>query len=102
MAVSTLGLSMVFSAMFLWTISSIGYKKVLGSEGVETRDPITSLAIRIAIVAILLMILCALIGDLHGLFNLDPHIRATYWTFALFSACLGLCGDICFFFAIRY
>jgi drug/metabolite transporter (DMT)-like permease len=102
MAVSTLGLSMVFSAMFLWTISSIGYKKVLGSEGVETRDPITSLAIRIAIVAVLLMILCALIGDLQGLFNLDMHIRTTYWTFALISACLGLCGDICFFFAIRY
>ena len=93
---------MVLLAVFTWALSSIGYKKSLGTKGSVERDPITSLAFRNTIVTLFLTIVLPIFGKLSGLFTIPSEIRLEYWIFAFISGLMDLLGHACYFIALRH
>jgi drug/metabolite transporter (DMT)-like permease len=100
--VNTFGVIIVFIAMLTWAISSVGYKFTLGSVGTSETDPISSLAIRILMVFLVVFLINLTFDNITPIFELNDSIRTNYWLMALLSAALLLCGDITYFFAFRY
>lgn len=100
--ISVSGILIVIAAMSCWAVAGIGFKFAMGSDGMEDRDPITSLVIRASIITLFLFVMTLLIGDIDVLFSMDPEIRMRYWIFATLAAICSTLGDICYFFALRF
>jgi drug/metabolite transporter (DMT)-like permease len=95
------GLIITFIAVLTWAISSVGYKAALGAEGIEDRNPITALAVRVLIVFFLLMPVTMIFGDLTGLFNIPKHELHIYFFWTIIGGILTFIGDITYFYALR-
>ncbi len=100
--VSALGIGVTLAAAMIWAFASVGYKSALGSAGTETRDPLTSMGVRIAIIAAFLLLMHIFFGDLTPILNLPADKATVYWVLGIGNGILTLVGDICYFNALRF
>ncbi len=100
--VSALGIGVTLAAATIWAWASVAYKSALGSAGTETRDPLTSMGVRIAILVGFLALILAFFGDFSPILALPPDQAITYWTLGIVNGAITMAGDICYFNALRF
>ncbi len=100
--VSALGIGVTLAAATIWAWASVAYKSALGSAGTETRDPLTSMGVRIAVIVGFLSLMQVFFGDFAPILALPPDQAMTYWTLGIVNGALTLAGDICYFNALRF
>jgi len=100
--VSALGIGVTLAAATIWAFASVVYKSALGSAGTETRDPLTSMGVRIAIIVGFLALILAFFGNFGPILALPADQALTYWVLGVVNGALTLVGDICYFNALRF
>ncbi len=100
--VSALGIGVTLAAATIWAFASVAYKSALGSAGTETRDPLTSMGVRIAILVGFLALILAFFGNFSPILALPPDQAITYWTLGIVNGAITMAGDICYFNALRF
>ncbi len=100
--VSPLGIGVTLAAATIWAFASVAYKSALGSAGTETRDPLTSMGVRIAILVGFLALVIAIFGNFAPILALPPDQALTYWMLGIVNGAITMVGDICYFNALRF
>ena len=100
--VSALGIGVTLAAATIWAFASVAYKSALGAEGIENRDPFTSIGVRIAILVAFLAILLTFFGNFAPILALPLNQAVAYWMLGVINGGITLVGDICYFTALRY
>lgn len=102
---SLFGFFMVLLAVLFWAGSSVGYKYSLGSVGsaeTKSRDPISSMVIRISILIVTLLIMVLAFGNLPSLFTMNSDDTIHWWIVTILAGIFTVLGDLCYFFALRF